>query len=130
MLRGFVGIWASFLILSPVTTAYIVDEYSKISDIQEGKRLSSKLYERCLEMDAEACVGYKLFKSATSYFQKATETQSAETRGNGTRRQETEEQVDDILLQKFLELVTPSFMWTSRMADGARRKLHSSVTLY
>jgi hypothetical protein len=69
-------------------------------------------------MDAEACVGYKLFNSAASYFQKTTKTQSAETRG-----QETEEKVDNILLQKFLELVTPSSIWTtSTTADGARRK--------
>jgi hypothetical protein len=131
MLRGFVGIWASFLVLSPVTTAYIMDEYSKNSDARGGKRLSSKLYERCLEMDTEACVGYKLFNYAASYFQETTETQSAETTGNRTRGQQTEDEVDDILLHKFLELVTPSSTWTTtRTADGMTGKSGSSAALY
>jgi hypothetical protein len=122
MLRGFVGILVSSLVLSPVTTAYIVDEYSKNSDIQEGKRLSSKLYERCIEMDTQACIGYKLLKSAANYFQKTTEIRSAETRDNGTRGLETEEQVDGILLQKFLDFVTSSIWTTSRTVDGASGK--------
>jgi hypothetical protein len=132
MSRGFIGIWASFLVLSPVTTANIVDGYSKNSNynLQEGKRLSSKLYERCLEIDTEACVGYKLFSTALSYFQDTTDSQSDDTADNGTIGQDMEGQVDGILLQKFLELVTPSSMWASRTADAARRESHFSLTSY
>jgi hypothetical protein len=122
MLRDFVGICISCLIFSSVTEAYTQDEHSKSSkhDIREGQRLYSKLYERCLQMDTEACVGYKLLRSAVSYFQQTKRTELAEA---GTDKR-SEVQVDDILPQKFLELVTPSSIrTTNRTADSARRKL-------
>jgi hypothetical protein len=121
MLRGFIRILTSILVFSAATAASTVDEYSKTSkyDLQEGERFSSKLYERCLELDTEACVSYKLVRSAVSYFQQTEDSDVAETSTDDG----SEGQVDDILLKTFLELVTPSSIWaTNRTADSARRK--------
>jgi hypothetical protein len=132
MVRRFIGIWASFLVLFPVTLAYILDENPNNSkyEVQQGTEVSSKLYERCLQMDTGACLSYKLFNFATSFIQNTTLMQLDNKTKNGKGRQEMEDQVDSILLQKFLDFLIPSSMWSpSDMPEAARRKLDKRHTV-
>jgi hypothetical protein len=133
MSRWFNAIWASILVVCAATSSFTVDEYAKASmhDTREGERISSRLYERCLEMDTEACFGYKLVRSAASFFQQTTGSELSDTTDDGTRAKDTEGHVDEILLQKFFELVTPSSIRaTNRTAGAARRKSDFCVTLH
>ena len=124
MTEEFIGILVSCLILSPVIRGYVLDENPKKSNHEEeGNKVFLKLYEQCLNMDTEACVGYKLLSTSWSHLQNATLLQLDEATENGAGSQEMEEHVDGVLLQKFIQFVTPSSLWSSfSAAHTARRK--------
>jgi hypothetical protein len=127
-----IGIWASFLILSPVTPAYIFDETSNNSkdEVRQGTTAASKLRERSLQTNSEARLNYKLLNNATHFIQnkKLIQLDNKTNNQNGTQKMEVEHNSD--LLEKFLEFVAPSSMWSpSDMTDAARRKLGNSHTV-
>ena len=125
MTEEFIGILVSCLILSPVISGYDLDENPKKSNLEEGEgnRVFLKLYEQCIKMDTEACVGYKLLSTSRSYLHNTIFLQSDDAADNGAGRQEMEEHVDGVLLQKFIQFVTPSSLWPSfSAAHTARRK--------
>lgn len=131
MARSCIGIWTSFLVLFRVTTTYDLDETSKKSSYEEqqGTRLSSTLYERCLQMDTGACLGYILFNTAAGFIQNTTIMQLDNKTESGTGRQVDEDKVDSILLQKFLEFLETISVWSpSDTTDAARRKLDCGPT--
>lgn len=131
MARSCIGIWTSFLVLFRVTTAYDLDNTSKKSSYEEqqGTRLSSTLYERCLQMDTGACLGYILFNTAAGFIQNTTIMQLDNKTESGTGRQVDEDKVDSILLQKFLEFLGTISVWSpSDTPDAARRKLDCGPT--
>jgi hypothetical protein len=111
--------------LSPAISGYVLDENSKKSNHEEveGNKVFLKLYEQCLKMDTEACVGYKLLSTSWNYLQNTTLLQSEDGTENGAGRQQMEEHVDGVLLQKFIQFVTPSSLWSSfSAAHTAKRK--------
>jgi hypothetical protein len=125
MTGEFISILASCLLLSPVISSYILDQNPKNYNYEkgEGNKVFLKLYEKCLKMNTEACIGYKLLSTAWSYVQNTTFVQSDDATANGAGREEMEEHVDGVLLQKFIEFVTPSSLWSSSGAvHTARRK--------
>ena len=132
MTEEFIRILVSCLVLSPVISGYVLDENPKKSNHEEveGNKVFLKLYEQCLKMDTEACVGYKLLSTSWNYFQNTTLLQSDDGTENGAGRQEMEEHVDGVLLQKFIQFVIPSSLWSSfSAAHMAKRKLHTSFYL-
>jgi len=125
MREEFIWILFSCLILSPVICGYVLDENPKKSNHEEaeGNKVFLKLYEHCLQMDTEACIGYKLLRTSWNYLQNTTLLQSDDATENGAGRQEMEEHVNSVLLQKFIQFVTPSSLWSSfSEAHTARRK--------
>ena len=125
MTEEFIGVLVSCLILSPVIRGYVLDENPKKSNHEEGEgdKVFLKLFEQCLKMDTEACVGYKLLSSSWSYLQNTAFLQSDVATENGAGRQEMEEHIDGVLLQKFTQFVTPSSSGPSfSAAHTARRK--------
>jgi hypothetical protein len=125
MTEEFIGILVSSLLLSPVISGYILGENPKNYNNEkgEGNKVFLKMYEQCLKMDTEACIGYKLFSTAWSYIQNTTLVQLDDATENGAGREEMEEHVDGVLLQKFIEFVTPSSLWSSPgVVHTARRK--------
>jgi hypothetical protein len=125
MTEEFIGILVSCLILSPVIRGYVLDENPKKSNHEdgEGNKVFLKMYEQCIKMDTEACVSYKLLSASWSYLQNTKLLQSDDATENGAGRQEMEEHVDGVLLQKFTQFVTPSSLWSSfSAANTARRK--------
>ena len=115
MTEEFIGILVSCLILSPVIRGYVLDENLKKFDHEEGKgnKVYLQLYEQCLQMDTEACVGYKLLSTSWRYLPNTKLRQSDDETENGAGRQEMEEHVDGVLLKKFIQFVTPSSLWSS-----------------
>ena len=128
----FIRILVSCLLLSHVVLGYILDKNHKNSDYEQGERnkVFLKLYDQCLKMDTESCIGYKLFRTAWSYIQNTTLVQSDDVRESETAGEEMEEYVNGVLLQKFIEFVTPSSLWSTPLAGHtAKRKLHTSFCL-
>jgi hypothetical protein len=122
MTEAFIGILVSCLILSPVIRGYVLDENPKKSNHdEEGNKVFLKLHEQCLNMDTEACVGYKLLSTSWSYLQNTTVLPLDDATENGAGRQEMEEHVDGVLLQKFIQFVTPSSLWPSFSAAHTAR---------
>jgi hypothetical protein len=125
MTEKFIWILVSCLILSPLIRGYVLDENPKKFDHEEGKgkKVFLQLYEQCLKMDTEACVGYKLLSTSWRYLQNTKLRQSDDETENGTGRQEMEERVDGVLFKKFIRFVTPSSLWSSfSAAHTATRK--------
>jgi hypothetical protein len=114
MTEEFVGILVSCLILSPVICGNALDENPKKFNHEkgEGNKVFLKLYEQCIKMDTEACVGYKLLSTSWSYLHNTTFLQSDDATENGAGRQELEEHVNDVLLQKFVQFLTPFSLWS------------------
>jgi hypothetical protein len=132
MTGEFTGILVSCLLMSPVIPGHVLYENPKLFNYEEGEgnKAFLKLYEQCLKMDTEACVGYKLLSTSWSYLQNTTILQSDDATGSEAGRQEMEENVDGVLLQKFMQFVTPSSLWSSSSAaKTARRKCHISFYL-
>ena len=115
MTEEFIWILVSCLILSPVVSGYVLDENPKKSNHEEGEanKVLLKLYEQCLKTDTQACVSYKLLSTSWRYLQHTAFLQSDDATKNGAGRQEMEEHVDGVLLQKFIQSVTPSSLWPS-----------------
>jgi hypothetical protein len=130
MLRRYAVICFSLLVLFSVTQAHILDENSRNLNYKECAKLrvSSKLYEYCLQTGSLACLGYKLFNIVASDAENTTHIQSDCRIQNGIGRHEMEDRVDSILLKEFLEFLTPSSSWSSSNApDMDRRKLYDTI---
>ena len=123
MTEEFIGILVSCLILSPVISGYVSDENPKKSNHEEEEnKVFLKLYEQCLNMDTEACVGYKMLSTSWSYLRNTTNVQLNDATENGAGRQEMEEEVDGVLLQKFIQFVAPSSLWPPFSAAHTTRR--------
>jgi hypothetical protein len=129
MTGEFIGILVCLLI-PPVIPGYVLYENPKKSnyEVGEGTKVFLKLYQQCLKMNTAACVGYKLFSTSWNYLQNTKFPQSDDATGSEVGRQEMEENVDGVLLQKFIQSVTPTSLWSSSSAaQTARGKCHTSV---
>lgn len=125
MTGEFIVILFSCIFLSPVIPGYVLNENPKKYNFEEGERnkIFLKLYEKCMKMDTEACVGYKLLCTSWSHLQNTIFLQSDDATESEAGRQEMEEKVDGVLLQKFIQSVTSSSLWSSSStAQMARRK--------
>jgi hypothetical protein len=125
MTGEFIVILFSCIFLSPVIPGYVLNENPKKYNFEEGERnkIFLKLYEKCMKMDTEACVGYKLLCTSWSHLQNTIFLQSDDATESEVGRQEMEEKVDGVLLQKFIQSVTSSSLWSSSStAQMARRK--------
>jgi hypothetical protein len=132
MTGEFIGILVSCLLMSPAIPGYVLYGNPKKSndEVGEGNKVFLKLYEQCLKMNTEACVGYKLLSASWGGLQSTTIVQSDGATGSEAGRQEMEENVDGVLLQKFMQSVTASSLWSpSGAAQKATRKCNTSFYL-
>jgi hypothetical protein len=128
MTGEFIGILVSCLLMFPAIPGYVLYENPKKSndEVGEENNVFLKLYEQCLKMNTEACVGYKLLSNLRS----TTIVQSDNATGSEAGRQEMEENVDGVLLQEFVQSVTATSLRSSSGAtETAARKCNTSCYL-